>query len=90
MARDETQTTKGQAMTDLPALREAVAKADHIFTASVRSRVADATKSMNAAYDAYNGLRNKDSAYARELLTLASLHRTVRDVWVAAVVEGKK
>ena len=26
MARDETQTTKGQAMTDLPALREVVAR----------------------------------------------------------------
>ncbi len=64
--------------------------ADHIFTASVRSRIADTRRSLAKADEAYERLKDCDSTYAREVLALGLLHRRVLDIWTEALNRARE
>jgi NTP pyrophosphatase (non-canonical NTP hydrolase) len=58
---------------------------DHIFSATVKGRIADTRASMNKAYDAHARLQDQEGGYAKEILAVAQLHQRVLVIWTAAL-----
>jgi len=59
-------------------------KTHGVYRESVKDHRTQATKRMNEAQRAFNGLRDKSTTYAREIAELLALHARIAEVWRTA------